>query len=165
MNKTNQKSKQRRKLLTTTMGLGATAIAIPKQWQKPALNSVFTPAHAQMSQCGMPMIVNAVASPGSGATDCVISFNVVSDTTDIEIVSITNTAVTAPDNIVYGAFGTATSTSGPMVTWSGSAIGGITVACNDPISDVTFTVTYTCAAITSNLTMTFTLFDIAAVAT
>jgi len=165
MHNDNPQQQSRRQLLATTLGLGVATTVLPKAWQTPVLNSVLTPAHAQMSACGVPMIANAMASPGSGATDCAIQFNIVSDSTDINIVSITNSAVTAPDSITYGAFGVASSSSGPQVSWSGSAIGGITVACNDPVNDVTFTVTYNCAAVSGDLTATFTLLDIAAVAT
>jgi hypothetical protein len=162
--------KGRRKIL-----LGLSSSAALSVWQKPIINSIVMPAHAQTSPippmpadlCPMIVIGNIVAGPVSGTTTpavCSVTFDVLSGTpgTPLTITSITNSALEANNTVVYDVFGEATDTTGPRVVWRGPASDA--PFCTDlmPIDPVTFTVTATCAAVPSMDTFTqdFNLADI-----
>jgi hypothetical protein len=165
--------KGRRKIL---LGLtSGTALAV---WQKPVINSIVMPAHAQTSPvvpvdpaalCPMILIGNVIFGPVSGANTppvCSVTFDVLSGTagTPLTITSITNSTLAANNTVVYDTFGEATDTAGPRVVWRGPASDA--PFCSDlmPIDAVTFTVTATCAAVPTMETFTqdFALVDILA---
>lgn len=159
--------KGRRKIL---LGLtSGTALAV---WQKPIINGIVTPAHAQTSPtpadlCPTIVIGNVITGPISGTTTpavCSITFDVLSGEagTPLTITSITNSTLTANNTVLYDSFGEATDTTGPRVVWRGPASDA--PFCTDlvPIDEVTFTVTATCAAapMMGTFTQDFTLADI-----
>ena len=143
---------KRRQLL---IGSGVVVAA----WHKPVINSIVTPAHAQMSPpvvdpeqlCPMIVIGNVVLGPVSGTfvpPVCSVTFDVLSGTagTPLTIVEITNTTA-ADTTIVYDGFGEVTDTTGSRVVWRGPAPDAPFCSDLTVINDVTFTVTATCAAV------------------
>ncbi len=141
------KEKQRRKLL---LGVGAgSAIAA---WHKPVINSIITPAHAQMSVCPMITIGNVVTGPVSGSNVppvCSITFDVLSGTagTPLTITAIDAGTLPADTTFTVDSLGTATETVGPRIIWRGPATDAPFCTNIALINDVTFTVTATCASV------------------
>lgn len=164
---------RRKALLGLTSG---TALAI---WQKPLINSIVVPAHAQTSVvmpvlppedlCPMIIISNVLFGPVSGSNTppvCSVTFDVLSGMagTPLTITSITNSTLEANNTVTYDSFGEASDTTGPRVVWRGPASDA--PFCSDlmPIDSVTFTITATCAAVANGDTFSqdFLLADILA---
>ncbi len=154
---------RRRKLL-----LGAGAAGVIATWQRPIVNAIIIPAHAQMSVCPAITIGNVTGGPLSGATSataCSLTFDVLSGTpgTNLNITAITPETLPADTTFSVDAVGTATNTVGPRIVWRGPAVGapfactgGFTV-----VSDLSFTVTATCdAAGGGTFTQDFTISDL-----
>lgn len=152
----NDKNKSARRRLL--LGLGtSTALSV---WHKPVINSVIMPAHAQTSEgpppdpmtvCPMILFSNVVFGPVSGSTTppvCNATFDVLSSDSlnNLQIVSITTSALPANVSVDIQDIGTATASSGPRIVWSGPATDA--PFCNDlmPTEEVTFTITATCDA-------------------
>ncbi len=150
--KNKDKTNQRRKLL---LGVGASsAIAV---WQKPVINSLIIPAHAQTSMlapedlCPMITIGNVVTGPVSGSNTppvCSITFDVLSGTagTPLTITGIDPGTLPANTTFTIDSLGTATDVSGPRVVWRGPATDAPFCTNIALIEDVSFTVTATCVA-------------------
>lgn len=151
----------RRGLIKGGIGLGAIATA----WKTPIVNEVVLPAHAQTSLCPMVLPGNITQQPGSGQPSrCSLEFEMLSsEPSSVNIVSITNTTLGANDEISYplGTSGAATSSSGPRVVWLGESLSA-PFNCQDPITEVQFTVTYTCQTNPEPNEATFSLQAIAA---
>lgn len=145
----NHTASSRRLALKSMLGATAAVAALPRQWQKPLINAVILPAHAQTSACPLIVIGNVTSGPQSGTNDpalCRVTFDVLSDdpTQSLDIISITNSALADDVAITYNGFGEATDTDGPRVIWAGPASDApfcVDFTIND---DVTFTVTATC---------------------
>jgi len=159
--KTNLK---RRQLMLGTLGAGA---VLPAQWTKPLINSVLMPAHAQMSPdplpnpedvCPMIVVGNVLFNPVSGTNTppvCVVTFDVFSSdaTASLTITDISNNS-TADTTVTVTDLGVATDATGPRVVWQGPAVDAPFCGTIEPIEDVTFTVTATCAAALGSGTFT-----------
>ena len=146
LEKKDKQMNQRRKLL-----LGAGASGAIAAWHTPIINSIITPAHAQMSVCPMVTIANVVTGPVSGSNVppvCSVTFDVLSATaaTLLTITSITTSALPADTTVTFDSLGTATDLAGPRVTWRGPAAGAPFCLPFTPVDSVTFTITATCAA-------------------
>ena len=154
----------RRQLLKGALGASVIAATVPSQWVKPVVNSVLTPAHAQTSpppMCPMAVLSMGVTGPVSGQGQCTITFDVLSSdpAQPLTISSITDNS-TDPSSVTYDGFGTATDTTGPRIVWQGPTIGG-ELDCSQPVTDVTFTITASCAANSDPFTQTFNLSEVA----
>lgn len=139
---------------------GAGILSVLTVWHKPIVNSVVLPAHAQTSTppppppadlCSGIVIGNVVSGPVSGSTTppvCTTTFDVLSDNSrgDITIVSIQEDVLPANTSLTVQSLGTATSTTGPRVTWRGPASDAPFCTNPVPIDDIVFTVTATCSA-------------------
>lgn len=173
--KNNPQPSNRRRLLKGAVGASALASLLPSQWSKPVINAVLTPAHGQTSpvdpppppppppMCPDAIIGNVVTGPVSGQAQCTVTFDILStdSTQPLNIVSVTDNSAD-PAMVTYDSFGTATDTSGPRVIWQGPTVGA-PFDCNDPVVDVTFTVTLTCdAAGATEFTQDFLLSQILA---
>lgn len=154
----------RRSALKTVL-TGATILTVlPKQWQKPIINSVVLPAHAQASVCPMLVLGNGTFSPGSAAGTCGLSIELLSSdpVEDLEILSISNSTLAMGDAVTYpmGTAGTVSSLIGLEINWVGQAVGA-PFACSTnppvPVNDIVFTVEFNCATGPEVQTMTFSL--------
>jgi len=177
---------KRRKLL---LGIGAgSAMAA---WQKPIINSVVVPAHAQMTTTQAPVttaaptttpapvcpdivIGNIASNALSGAnsnTSCGLTFDILSSdaATALEITAIDNGTLGTGVTVTNDGLGQATTTSGPRVTWMGPINGSapsdcVNVADIVPTDDVMFTIMATCDTAPDPVTLTINLTDIIAMA-
>ena len=150
---------ERRKLL---LGIGATSAMTV--WYKPLVNAVVLPAHSQTSppppppppvECPSIVIDNVLPNALSGAMDttgCGITFDILSSdpNVDLDITAITTSALGTGVTVTNDGLGTATSTSGPRVSWVGPIAGSAPGDCTAlssivPADDVTFTISATCA--------------------
>lgn len=146
-------NKNRRVLLTGSIGLGAIGSVLPAAWTKPMISSVILPAHAQTS-CPAPVAGNVVFGPLSGAaaaSGCAVTFDILSSdpATPLTIISVTNSALAAGVTVTYNGFGQATDTTGPRINWRGAAAAApnctnVNAAGQGPVADVTFTVLASC---------------------
>ena len=159
-----QAHSNRRSLL---LGVGVSSVAAV--WHKPIINALMLPAHAQTSElirlapreipfvapeerCSMILLGNAEVSASASANPsmCSITFSVLSasPTDELDIVSITTSALAAGTTFVITGdqLGVATDTVGPQATWSGPTVEA--PVCTSPtlIDDVTITVTASCVA-------------------
>lgn len=159
----------RRNVLLKLSGVSALTV-----WHKPLINSVLTPAHAQMSPldppvdppvdpvpldpadvCPMIVIGNVLPGPVSGTSAvpvCQVTFEVLSAdaATPITIISIDAGTLPADTTIDIQDIGEATDALGPRVVWRGPATDAPFCMDIQPLADVTFTVTATCTAVTSD---------------
>ena len=152
---------KRRQLL---IGSGVAVAA----WHKPVINSIVTPAHAQMSVCPTIAVGNVVFGPVSGTFTppvCSVTFDVLSGSADmpLTIIEITNT-VADDTTVVYDGFGEVTDIIGSRVVWRGPATDAPFCSNFTVINDLTFTVTASCAAVADGGTFSqdFTLTEILA---
>lgn len=159
----------RRKTLVALTGISAMAA-----WHKPVINSIVTPAHAQMSPveppepdplpsevCPMIITGNLVSSSLSGANSaiaCGATFEFLSSdaAASLTIISIDNSALATGTTIDVQDLGVATDSSGPRVAWTGPSTDAPTCSNPQPTDDITFTVTATCAAASALSPTTFT---------
>lgn len=159
---------KRRHLILGSLGVSA---ALPTQWTKPLVNSVLTPAHAQMSPpppppdpdpvdpadvCPMIVFGNVTSGPVSGSPmppTCTVTFDVLSgdasasiDITDITVTMAADTTVEFDGDPSFNGPVTATDANGARITWTGPATNAPFCVPVEPIDDITFTVTATCDA-------------------
>lgn len=160
---------QRRYVLKSVALSGTVLAALPAKWQKPVVDSVLLPAHAQATVCPLLVVGNGSFSPGSVPGTCGISFELLSGDSaiNINILSITNSALVGTDAVTYsgGTAGSVGSSSGLSVNWVGQAVGApFACATSAPVAvnEVTFDVTYNCDAGPEVQMMTLSLQAIAA---
>lgn len=128
------------------------------KWTAPLVVSVILPAHAQATECPAGPVMEATVpskcATVAGTTDIEgeATVTVKSDGDPIEIISIEHNGGSEIE--LPGLPATVTNTSGADIKWEGPGSDGFTCL---PITQITFTVTFTCneapnASVNFNLT-------------